>query len=73
MKTHKVSNKKITIKSCKSKLSLFISKKGTIYQLVNEKDIAWHAGISKWGKDINLNDKSIGIELDNNGFEGLSK
>ena len=27
----------------------------------------------KWGKDINLNSKSIGIELVNNGFENFLK
>ena len=31
--------------------------------MVNDKDIAWHAGKSRWGKDINLKLKSIGIEL----------
>ena len=31
--------------------------------MVQDQDIAWHAGKSKWEKDINLNSKSIGIEL----------
>jgi len=69
MKTLCSAIKRLQSKVAKVSCHYVISKKGTIYQLVNEKDIAWHAGISKWGKDINLNDKSIGIELDNNGFE----
>ena len=36
---------------------------------MNDKDIAWHAGVSNWKKDRNLNSKSIGIELQNKGKE----
>jgi len=50
-----------------------ISKKGKIYQLVKDQNIAWHAGKSKWEKDTNLNSKSIGIELVNSGNETFSK
>ena len=31
--------------------------------MVKDKNIAWHAGKSKWKILINLNDNSIGIEL----------
>ena len=44
-----------------------ISRKGKIIQMVKEKNIAWHAGKSKWKKFQNLNDNSIGIELVNKG------
>ena len=50
-----------------------ISKKGKIYQLVRDENVAWHAGKSRWEKDINLNSKSIGIELVNNGKEIFPK
>ena len=30
---------------------------------------AWHAGNSRWGNQLDINSASIGIELDNNGFE----
>ena len=33
--------------------------------MVKDKHIAWHAGKSKWKKFVNLNNKSIGIELTN--------
>ena len=44
-----------------------ISRKGKIIQMVREKNIAWHAGKSKWKKFKNLNYYSIGIELVNKG------
>ena len=36
-----------------------------IYRLVPEDKRAWHAGVSQWGKDANLNNSSIGIEIVN--------
>ena len=39
-----------------------------IYQLVDENKRAYHAGISAWRKDKNLNDNSIGIEIVNIGY-----
>jgi len=44
-----------------------ITRSGKIYQLVKNQKIAWHAGISCWGKYKNLNKNSIGIELVNKG------
>jgi len=53
----------------KSKVSchLLINQKGKVYRMVKDKNIAWHAGISCWGKYKNLNINSIGIELVNKG------
>ena len=31
--------------------------------------VAWHAGKSKWGSYVNLNQHSIGIELENKGHK----
>jgi N-acetylmuramoyl-L-alanine amidase len=55
----------------KSKVSshYFINEGGQIFQLVDDYNIAWHAGVSKWLKRKNLNDTSIGIELVNPGHE----
>jgi N-acetylmuramoyl-L-alanine amidase len=44
-----------------------ISNDGEIYQLVDDLNKAWHAGISYWRGKENLNNFSIGIELDNIG------
>lgn len=46
-----------------------IGKDGSIHQFVDDKDCAWHAGVSYWKGVENLNHSSIGIELDNNGDE----
>ena len=45
-----------------------ISQDGLIYNLVNEKFRAWHAGQSFWQDIIDINSFSIGIELDYNPY-----
>jgi N-acetylmuramoyl-L-alanine amidase len=44
-----------------------IASNGTIDQLVDDADRAWHAGASRWGTITDVNSASIGIELDNDG------
>lgn len=39
-----------------------------IYQIVDENKRSYHAGVSNWRKDQNLNDTSIGIEIVNLGY-----
>ena len=55
----------------KSKVSshFLISQNGRVYRLVQDNQIAWHAGRSCWGKYKNLNKNSIGIELVNKGHK----
>ncbi len=50
-----------------------IARDGSIIQLVDERARAWHAGESKWGADTDLNSASLGIELDNNGYEPFAE
>ncbi|HXS52544.1 MAG TPA: N-acetylmuramoyl-L-alanine amidase [Usitatibacter sp.] len=46
-----------------------VGRDGRIWQLVDERKRAWHAGVSHWGADTDVNSDSIGIELDNDGDE----
>ena len=46
-----------------------ISRSGKIYNLLCLKLKAWHAGKSQWKNDKNINDNSIGIELENKGHD----
>ena len=49
-----------------------IADDGKVVQMVNDYLRAWHGGNSSWGKNSDINSASIGIELDNNGFEPFS-
>jgi len=46
-----------------------ICKDGTVHHMLNDYLRAWQAGISRWGNMSDINSSSIGIEIDNNGFE----
>jgi N-acetylmuramoyl-L-alanine amidase len=46
-----------------------ICEDGTVYHMLNDLLRAHHAGVSKWGNATDINSSSIGIELDNNGYE----
>jgi len=73
MKNQKDAIKRLQSKVAKVSCHYIISKKGKIFQLVKDKHVAWHAGKSKWKKDINLNINSLGIELVNKGHEIFPK
>lgn len=47
--------------------------KPVIWQLVPESELAWHAGASFWRGAIRINDTSIGIELENQGYRRLGE
>ncbi len=50
-----------------------IGEDGKVLQLVSERERAWHAGRSRWGGLPDVNSVSIGIELDNDGFEPFAE
>ena len=59
------------LKDPRSKVSChyLINRRGNIIKMVEEKNIAWHAGKSRWKNYANLNKNSLGIELVNKGHE----
>ena len=46
-----------------------IDEDGTLYRLVDEEKRAWHAGVSHWAGEEDINSCSLGIELQNPGHE----
>ena len=69
MKNLKLAYQKLSQKSSNVSTHYLISREGTILNLLCPKFKAWHAGKSKWKNDININDHSIGIELENQGHD----
>ncbi|HAU29992.1 MAG TPA: N-acetylmuramoyl-L-alanine amidase [Rhodospirillaceae bacterium] len=53
--------------SAEASAHYLIGKDGRIFQMVDESRRAWHAGISCWLGESDINSRSIGIELDNSG------
>ena len=69
MKTFNEAYKKLCDKKSKVSSHYLIDRDGKVINLVDEKDRAWHAGKSHWKGIDNLNNNSIGIELENPGHE----
>ena len=77
MQSERASIERLTNEKSKVSSHYLINRNGKIIKMVDEKNIAWHAGKSKWKNFINLNNQSIGIELVNKGhqfgYENFSK
>ena len=58
-----------TLERTKVSAHYVICKDGTVHHMLNDYMRAWHGGIAKWGNNTDINSSSIGIEIDNNGFE----
>ena len=50
-----------------------ICEDGTVHHMLNDFLRAWHGGVGRWGNTTDLNSMSIGIELDNDGFEPFAE
>jgi len=69
MQSERESLKRLCNPKFKVSSHILINQQGTIYRLVEDNQIAWHAGQSCWRKYKNLNRNSIGIELVNKGHK----
>jgi len=58
-----------TLERTKVSAHYVICKDGTVHHMLNDYLRAWHGGVAKWGNATDINSSSIGIEIDNNGFE----
>ncbi len=69
MKTSDEALARLTDPKAKVSAHYTIDRGGCIYRHVPEERRAWHAGVSFWAGEKNVNGRSIGIELVNPGHE----
>jgi len=69
MQSERACIKRLVDKKSKVSTHYLINRLGNVTKMVDESNIAWHAGRSKWKNSINLNYQSIGIELVNKGHQ----
>ncbi len=69
MKTAEAALARLCDPAAKVSAHYCIDEDGTCTRLVDEAHCAWHAGVSAWAGESDINDRSIGIELVNPGHE----
>jgi len=69
MQNSEVSLSRLCDKASEVSAHYFIDESGEIFRLVPEEKRAWHAGVSYWAGETDINSQSIGIELQNPGHE----
>lgn len=68
MKTSEAALERMQQPDSKVSSHYLIDEDGNVLQLVQEDKRAWHSGVSKWQGDVDLNSRSIGIEIANGGW-----
>ncbi len=69
METGKAALDRLCDPDAKVSAHYMVEEDGTIFQLVDEADRAWHAGVSSWNGVNDINSASIGIEIVNGGHD----
>ena len=69
MQSERESLKRLTNPKSEVSCHYLINRNGKVFNMVDDQNIAWHAGKSMWQKYKNLNKNSIGIELVNKGHK----
>jgi len=69
MKTAQAALSRLCDPEAKVSAHYLVDEDGSVFLLVPEAKRAWHAGVSSWRGETNINDRSIGIELVNPGHE----
>lgn len=67
MENGEVALSRMTDSHAKVSAHYMVETDGRIFQLVQEDRRAWHAGVSEWAGETNINSNSIGIEIVNGG------
>jgi N-acetylmuramoyl-L-alanine amidase len=60
---------RLTVRDSEVSSHYLVYEDGSIVQLVPEKRRAWHAGVSSWNGETDINSRSVGIEIANPGHE----
>lgn len=69
METGEAALARLCEKDAKVSAHYVVETDGCVFQLVDEDKRAWHAGVSEWAGETNINSASIGIEIVNGGHD----
>lgn len=69
MKTGAEALARLTDPAAKVSAHYLVEEDGAVYRLVEERCRAWHAGVSSWRGEGDINARSVGVEIVNPGHE----
>lgn len=69
MPTGEAALARLTDAEAKVSAHYLVAEDGSVFRLVAEARRAWHAGVSSWAGDNDINARSVGIEIVNPGHE----